>query len=108
MLFASGIDYTGDLLDLGEEHQVLEKSGSWLSYKGEKFGNGRERCREFLKEHPEIAIKVENEIRIKLGLEPRVTKTAAKPAVAPAAPTKAPEKHEEKDKDEKKAVAGKK
>ncbi len=108
MLFASGIDYTGDLLDLGEEHQVLEKSGSWLSYKGEKFGNGRERCREFLKAHPEIAIKVENEIRIKLGLEPRVVKNAAKVEAKADAKTehKSDEKHAEKD--EKKPVPAKK
>ena len=103
MLFASGIDYEGDLIDLGDEHQVLEKSGSWLSYKGEKFGNGRERCREFLKAHPEIAIKVENEIRLKLGLEPRITKTVAKPA-----DPKPAEKHDAHEKDEKKAVVSKK
>src|SRR5262245_47061769 len=95
MLFASGISYEGDLLDLGEEQQVIERSGSWIAYKGEKIGQGRERGREFLREHPEIAIKIENEIRIKMGLEPRTIPTPPKPA-------KAEEKEEEKE--EKKTV----
>ncbi len=90
MLFASGISYEGDVLDLAEEHGVLEKSGSWVSYKGEKVGQGRERAREFLKEHPEIALKMENETRIKLGIEPRTV----------ASPPK-PEKPEKLDKEEK-------
>ena len=94
MLFASGISYEGDLLDMGEEQGVIERSGSWISYKGEKIGQGRERGREFLKEHPEIAIKVENEIRIKMGLEPRTIpgKAASAPAKAPAAEEKVDEK----------------
>jgi len=102
MLFASGISYEGDLLDLGEEQQVIERSGSWIAYKGEKIGQGRERGREFLKEHPEIAIKIENEIRIKMGLEPRTIPTPVKPAPskveAPAAKEdeKAKEEREEK------------
>jgi recombination protein RecA len=91
MLFASGISYEGDLLDLGEEQQVIERSGSWIAYKGEKIGQGRERGREFLKEHPEIAIKIENEIRIKMGLEPRTTPT-------PPKPEKAEEKEEREEK----------
>jgi recombination protein RecA len=93
MLFASGISYEGDLLDLGEEQQVIERSGSWIAYKGEKIGQGRERGREFLLEHPEIAIKIENEIRIKMGLEPRTIPTPPKPA-------KVEETEKEKAKDE--------
>jgi recombination protein RecA len=95
MLFASGISYEGDLLDLGEEQQVIERSGSWIAYKGEKIGQGRERGREFLREHPEIAIKIENEIRIKMGLEPRTTPT---PPKAEKAAEKAEEKEEREEK----------
>jgi len=90
MLFASGISYEGDLLDIGEEQGVVEKSGSWISYKGEKIGQGRERARDYLKENKDVAIKIENEIRIKLGIEPRTfpnAPAAAKPA-APVVPVK--------------------
>ena len=72
MLFESGISYEGDLLDLGELHKVLERSGGWVSFKGEKLDNGREKCRLVLREKPELALKIENAIRAKLDLEPRV------------------------------------
>jgi recombination protein RecA len=91
MLFASGISYEGDLLDMGEENGVLERSGGWYSYKGEKLDNGREKCRAVLREKRDLALKIENDIRAKLGVEPRKgalpTPTAA---AAPAAPAKAP------------------
>jgi recombination protein RecA len=101
MLFASGISYEGDLLDLGEEHQVLERSGGWYSFKGEKIDNGREKCRQGLRTRPDLAIKIENEIRAKLGVEPRKG-TAAPPAPAAKADGKG-EKH-----DDEKKPAGKK
>ncbi len=92
MLFASGISYEGDLLDLGEERGVLERSGGWYSYKGEKLDNGREKCRAVLCTKPALALQIENDIRAKLGIEPR------KPvATVPAAATpKAVEKDEDK------------
>jgi recombination protein RecA len=93
MLFASGISYEGDLLDLGEEHQVLERSGGWYSFKGEKLDNGREKCRAALKTRPDLALKIDNEIRAKLGYEPR--KGPAPAAAAPKAAEK-PEKEEDK------------
>ncbi len=71
MLFASGISREGDLLDLGEQHGVLTRSGAWYSYKGEKIDNGREKCRAALKNRPALALKIENDIRAKLNLEPR-------------------------------------
>jgi recombination protein RecA len=94
MLFATGISYEGDVLDLGETNGVLERSGGWYSYKGEKIDNGREKCRAALKARPALAIQIENEIRAKLGVEPRK---------APLAPPK-PEKSEklEKGDDDKK------
>ncbi len=86
MLFASGISYEGDVLDLGEIHGVLERSGGWYSYKGEKIDNGREKCRGILKTKPALALKIENDIRAKVGMEPRQT-PGAKPASPSAAPS---------------------
>src|SRR5882724_11660876 len=90
MLFASGISYEGDVLDLGELNGVLERSGGWYSYKGEKIDNGREKCRAILKGKPSLAHKIENEIRAKLGVEPRPA-PVAKP-IAPSAVDKPAEK----------------
>jgi recombination protein RecA len=86
MLFASGISYEGDVLDLGEIHGVLERSGGWYSYKGEKIDNGREKCRGILKTKPALALKIENDIRAKVGMEPRQA-PGAKPASPSAAPS---------------------
>jgi recombination protein RecA len=83
MLFESGISYEGDLLDLGELHGVLERSGGWYAFKGEKLDNGREKCRQLLKAKPDLALKIENDVRAKLGYEPRKGSGAA--AMAPAA-----------------------
>jgi recombination protein RecA len=92
MLFASGISYEGDLLDLGEEHGVLERSGGWYAYKGEKLDNGREKCRQVLREKRDLCLKIENDIRTKLGVElrkgplpPVTTASAAAPAKPAAA-----------------------
>ncbi len=82
MLFASGISYEGDVLDLGEIHGVLERSGGWYSYKGEKIDNGREKCRGILKTKPALALKIENDIRAKVGMEPRTA-----PPPRPTAPS---------------------
>jgi len=71
MLFASGISYEGDILDMGELNGVLERSGGWFSYKGEKLDNGREKCRALLKSKPDFALRIENDIRTKLGVELR-------------------------------------
>jgi recombination protein RecA len=106
MLFASGISYEGDVLDLGELNGVLERSGGWYSYKGEKIDNGREKCRAVLKSKPSLAHKIENDIRAKLGVDPRPA-SVAKP-VAPSAvekPAEAPKpaaKHEDDKKPAKK------
>jgi len=85
MLFASGISYEGDVLDLGEIHGVLERSGGWYSYKGEKIDNGREKCRGVLKTKPALALKIENDIRAKVGMEPRQA-----PGTKPTAPSAVP------------------
>ncbi len=87
ILYGEGFSREGDLLDLGSDHGIVEKSGSWFSYAGERLGQGRETARLFLKEHPEIRKKIESAVREKLGLviPARITtseepRTAAKSA----------------------------
>jgi len=58
-----GVSREGDLLDLGIEHELIEKSGTWFSYAKERLGQGRENARVFLKEHPELADQIEGELR---------------------------------------------
>jgi recombination protein RecA len=58
----------GDLLDLGALHNIIEKSGSWFSYKGERIGQGRENARQFLKDNKDIAARLEAEVRKAVGL----------------------------------------
>ncbi len=77
ILYGEGVSREGDLIDLGAAQNVLEKSGSWYSYKGERIGQGRENARQFLKDNPEIRQRVDEELRAVLGL---VKKEAAAPA----------------------------
>jgi recombination protein RecA len=68
ILYGQGISREGDLLDLAATHEVVEKSGSWFSYAGERMGQGRENARLFLKEHIDIRDKIDAILRQKLGL----------------------------------------
>lgn len=68
ILYGEGISREGDLLDLGVEKGVIEKSGTWLSFGGERMGQGRENARLFLKENTDIRAKIEDALRKKLGL----------------------------------------
>jgi len=84
ILYGQGISREGDLLDLGATHEVVEKSGSWFSYAGERLGQGRDNARLFLKEHTDIRDKLDTAVRQKLGL----TETPpVKPALAEAPPS---------------------
>ncbi len=76
ILYGEGASREGDLIDMGVARNLVEKSGSWFSYKGERIGQGRENSRTFLKEHPETAQKLDEELRVALGIAPR-PKTAA-------------------------------
>lgn len=67
IIFGEGISQMGCILDLAAEHGIIEKSGSWFSYNGEKIGQGRENARKYLKEHPEVAAEVEKKIRAKFN-----------------------------------------
>jgi recombination protein RecA len=70
ILYGEGISREGELIDLGVDHKLVEKSGAWYAYKGEKIGQGKDNSRVYLKEHPEIAMEIETALRTKL-LPPR-------------------------------------
>ena len=70
ILYGEGISREGDLLDLAANQNILEKSGSWYSYKGERIGQGRENARQFLKDNKDVMAKLETEVRKALGLIP--------------------------------------
>jgi recombination protein RecA len=79
ILYGEGISREGDLLDLAVNQNVIEKSGAWFSYKGERIGQGRENARAFLKENKDIAARMYAEVRKALGLD------GEKPAAQPPA-----------------------
>jgi recombination protein RecA len=68
ILYGEGVSREGDLIDLGVDQGVLEKSGTWISFGGERLGQGRENARVFLKEHTDIRNKLENTLRKKMGI----------------------------------------
>jgi recombination protein RecA len=63
ILFGEGISREGEIIDMGVQHGILEKSGAWYAYSGEKIGQGRDNAREFLRENPDLAREVENKVR---------------------------------------------
>jgi recombination protein RecA len=68
ILYGEGISREGDLIDLGVDKGLLEKSGTWISFNGERMGQGRENARLFLKEHKDIRDKIENALRKKMEI----------------------------------------
>ena len=66
IMYGTGISKEGELIELGVLHNLVEKSGSWYSYKGERIGQGKDNVRVFLQQHPEIAKDIEGQIRAKL------------------------------------------
>ncbi len=71
ILYGEGISRTGELLDLGVEHRIIQKSGSWYSHGESRIGQGRDAARTFLADNPELALDVELQVREKLGLLPK-------------------------------------
>ena len=63
IMYGEGISKTGEILDLAANIGLVEKSGAWYSYNGDRIGQGRENAKNFLKDNPEIALKIEQEIR---------------------------------------------
>ena len=82
ILYGEGISREGDLLDIAVNNNILEKSGSWFSYKGERIGQGRENARQFLKDNKDTMAKLDTEVR--KALELIATTTQAHPAATPA------------------------
>ena len=85
ILYGEGISREGDLIDLAVAQNILEKSGSWFSYKGERIGQGRENARTFLKENKDTMAKLDAEVRKALGMAPSAASPA--PAAVPAQAT---------------------
>jgi len=79
ILYGEGISREGDLIDLAANQNIVEKSGSWYSYKGERIGQGRENARQFLKDNKDVMAKMEAEVKQALGIG-----APAQPAPAPA------------------------
>ncbi|MED5306991.1 MAG: recombinase RecA [Bacteroidota bacterium] len=65
IMYGEGISKTGEIIDLGVEHGIISKSGSWFSYEGAKLGQGRESVRSILKDNPELLTEIENKIKLK-------------------------------------------
>jgi recombination protein RecA len=68
ILYGEGISREGEIIDMGVNAKVIEKSGAWYAYNGEKIGQGKDNAREFLKENPDIAVEVENKVREAMGI----------------------------------------
>ena len=96
ILYGEGVSREGEIIDLGVEAKVVEKSGAWYSYGSERIGQGKDNARQYLRERPEMAHEIENKVRAHLGvrvlppLQGAATETAAparksKAAAAPAA-----------------------
>jgi recombination protein RecA len=68
IMYGEGVSKTGELIDLGDKAGVVEKSGSWYSYDGQRIGQGRENAKTYLKEHPEIADAIEKKVRENAGI----------------------------------------
>jgi recombination protein RecA len=97
IMYGEGISREGDAIDLGVINKVVEKSGAWFSYKGERLGQGRENSKQTLKDNPEMLQRLENDVRVALGIP--VTG-----AVAAAAATEETEVQETSDKASRKAA----
>jgi recombination protein RecA len=68
ILYGEGISREGEIVDMGVSARVLDKSGAWYAYNGEKIGQGKDNAREFLRENPELALEIENKVREAMGI----------------------------------------
>jgi recombination protein RecA len=89
IIYGEGISKEGDLIDLGVAQNLVEKSGAWYSYKGERIGQGRENSRQFLKDNPDVFKKLDVELRKALGVTRGAAVEAPETPVAVAAPAAA-------------------
>ena len=77
ILYGEGISREGEIIELGVIHKLVEKSGAWYAYNGERIGQGKDNAREYLKEHPEMAREIENRIRAEVGVAEQQAAVAA-------------------------------
>ena len=77
IMYGEGISREGEIIELGVNHNIIEKSGAWYAYNGEKIGQGKDNTREFLKEHPEMAQEIEGKIRATVGIPVTAPKRSA-------------------------------
>ncbi|HYL37424.1 MAG TPA: recombinase RecA [Bryobacteraceae bacterium] len=84
IIYGEGISKEGDLIDLGAAQNLIDKSGSWYSYKGDRIGQGRENARQFLKDNPDVRQQLDTELRKALGM----ARKEAEPVAAPVEPPK--------------------
>ena len=83
ILYGEGISREGEIIDLGVAHKIVDKSGAWYAYSGDKIGQGKDNSREFLRNNPALAREIENKVRVTVGL-PEMAPGAAAPAPASA------------------------
>ncbi|MGB8432926.1 MAG: recombinase RecA [Burkholderiales bacterium] len=84
ILYGEGISRLGEILELGVQAGVVEKSGAWYAYKKDRIGQGKDNARDYLKEHPELAAELEAKIRTKLGIANPANPAAAAPETVEA------------------------
>ncbi len=77
ILYGEGISREGEIVELGVQHRIVEKSGAWYAYQGDRIGQGKDNAREYLKEHPDTAREIENKIRAAVDLPAREPAAAA-------------------------------
>jgi recombination protein RecA len=77
ILYGEGISREGEVVDLGSQHGIIEKSGAWYSYNGDRIGQGKDNAREYLRERPALALEIENRIRERIGIAPRAAQEPA-------------------------------
>jgi recombination protein RecA len=92
IMYGEGISREGDVVDLGVANKVVEKSGAWFSYKGERLGQGRENAKQTLRDNPEMLERVENDVKVALGLPVHGAVAAAEGAETSEATEKATRK----------------
>ena len=84
ILYGEGISREGEIIDLGVEHKIVDKSGAWYAYQGDKIGQGKDNSREFLRANPALAREIENKVRVAVGLPELPPAAASTPAPAEA------------------------
>jgi recombination protein RecA len=82
VMYGLGISKEGDLLDMGVEKRIIEKSGAWFAFAGERLGQGRENAKQFLKDNPDIRLIIDERVRKELGLAAREPEVARAEAAA--------------------------